>query len=460
MGTHILEPTGSHLSLLNPSARLDGIDRHTYWVMPVYLLVLALAFKIFGFSLTVARLPALFWGLGALAAWYAIVRRLGGSRQLAILTIFFIGVDYSFVNAAADGRMDMMCAALGFVAVAVYLVLRERRFLLAVLLSHAAAALSLFTHPNGALASVSLVFMMLYLDRKRLSTVVVPLMGAPYLVGALGWLAYILQDRASFVAQFSANATNRLAGLSSPLEAIRLEIALRYLTGHFLPADAGINDRLKLLILVAYVAALAFMIAQPALRRSAGYRLMLYLMGLRFFMMAWGASLKTAAYLVQIIPFYGFFLACVTAWLWQRSSRVRLATGSVVCVVVGLQLGWSLKRILWQQPYQKQYLPAVHFLREHMTPQDLVCGSADLAFGLGFYNPQIMDDLWIGRWSGKRPTIVVIDRWYYNGTMVGSRQESSRYADYVTQLLQDRFHEIYSQPDRYQIYRQNVPGAP
>jgi hypothetical protein len=458
MGTHILEPTGSHLSVLKPGVRLDRIDQHTYWVTPVYLLVLALAFKLFGFSLTVARLPALIWGGGGLAAWYVIVRRLDGSRQLAILTLFLIGVDYAFVDAASDVRMDMMCAALGFIAMAVYLALRETRFLAALLLSQAAAALSLFTHPNGLLASAALLFMLVYLDRERLSWQVAPLMGAPYVVAGVGWLSYILRDWTAFVAQFGANAGSRLAGLSAPLEAIRLEVSLRYLENHFLPSDGGLNGRLKLLILLAYLAALVFMIATPALRRNPGYRLLLHIAGLRFLMMAWGASLKTASYLVHIIPFYAFFLACVTAWLWQRSSRVRWVTASVICLVVGLQLTWSVYRILWQRPYQTQYLPAVQFLREHMTQEDLVCGSADLAFALGFFNPRIVDDLWIGRWSGKRPTIVVIDHWYYNGVMVGFKEASPGYLPYVHQLLQEDFHEIYSQPDRYLIYRRNAPS--
>jgi len=157
MGPHLLDPTGSHLSILIPGARLERINERTYWVMPVYLFVLALTIKIFGFGLFVVRLPALIWGLVALAAWYVIVRWLGGSRELASLTVFLIGIDYAFVNAGSDGRMDMMCAALGFLALAIYLVLRETRLALAVLLAHTVAALSLSTHPNGALASAALV---------------------------------------------------------------------------------------------------------------------------------------------------------------------------------------------------------------------------------------------------------------------------------------------------------------
>lgn len=455
MGTHVLEPTGTHLSLLKSGVRLDRIDQHTYWVMPLHFLVLALWFKVFGFTLTVLRLPAVVWGLSALAAWYVIVRRLGGSRELATLTLFFIGIDYAFVNSASDGRMDMMCASLGFLAMAVYLALHEARFLCAVLLSHAAAALSVFTHPNGALASVSLLFMMFYLDRKRLSWTVLPLAGMPYAIGALGWTAYILQDRAAFVAQFGANASNRWAGLTAPIEGIRLEIARRYLEAHFLPLGAGLNGRLKLLILLGYIAALAITAAVPTLRRNPGWRLLLCLTGLRFLMMSWGIALKNAYYLVHIIPFYAFCMACATCWLWQRSKGVRWVTALLLCLVVGLQLSWSLYRIFWLRPYQKQYMPAVRFLKTRITPRDLVCGSAELAFAFGFYNPQIVDDLWMGLWSGKQPTIIVVDKWYYYQP---AQKEAPAYFPYVTRLLHRDFNVIYSQGDEYQIYARK-PGA-
>jgi len=350
MGTHVLEPTGSHLSIMKPGVRLDGIDRHTYWVMPLHFLVLALAFKLFGFSLAVLRLPALLWGLGALAAWYVIVRSLGGSKELATLTLFLISVDYAFINSASDGRMDMMCAALGFISLALYLAWRESRFLWAVLLTHALAALSLFTHPNGLLGVAAVVFVFLYLDCRRLSWAVVALTAAPYVAATLGWIAYVLADRAAFVAQFGANASIRTVGLSAPFEAIRLEIAERYLKGHFFPDEAGLGAKLKVLILVAYIA-LVVVILAPRLRRNRGYCLLLYLLGIRFLMMAWG-TVKTEYYLVDVIPFYAFFLACAACWA-RQCRRFRWVTASVLCLVVGLQLGWSLQRILWLRPYQK-----------------------------------------------------------------------------------------------------------
>ena len=460
MGTYILEPTGSHLSVYYPGVRLDGIERHTYWVMPAYLLVIAAAFKLLGFSLTVLRLPELLWGLAALAAWYAIVRRLGGSPELANLTVFLIGVDYAFVNGASDGRMDMMCASLGFIAIAVYLVFREKHFLLAILLSQTAVALAISTHPNGVIAGVTLAFMIVYLDRRRLSWRVAPLIAAPYAAAGAGWLAYILQDRVAFAAQFGANASDRLTALSAPIKALRLEFTERYLAAHFFPNDAGLGGRLKVLILIAYLTAVLAVIATPALRRNPGYRLLLWITGIQFLGMAWVASFKGAYYLVFITPFYAFFLACIFLSIWRRPGKYRWAAAALLCLVVGLQASWSLQRILWQRPYETQYLPAIRFLRSHLTSHDLVCGSADLAFGLGFDDPRLVDDMWMGRWSGKMPTVIVIDHWYYGGMQNSARKRAPDYYAYSTHLLQSQFHKIYDQRDQYEIYERNETAAP
>src|SRR4051794_12679021 len=69
MGTTVLEPSSTTWK----SVKLTGINRHTYWVMPLHLLMNAAAFRVFGFSIFSMRLLSLFWGLVALCAWAAIL---------------------------------------------------------------------------------------------------------------------------------------------------------------------------------------------------------------------------------------------------------------------------------------------------------------------------------------------------------------------------------------------------
>src|SRR4051794_35714231 len=163
LGTTILDPASSTWK----SVSLAGIDRHTYWVMPLSLLLNAADFRFFGFGSIQMRVPSLLFGAAFLLAWLAILRRLGAPPEVRLTALLLIAVDFHFQMQAADGRMDAMTAGLGYCGTAAYLILRERGFVKAVVVSHTLAAAACFTHPNGGLLALLLVCTMLYLDAKK-----------------------------------------------------------------------------------------------------------------------------------------------------------------------------------------------------------------------------------------------------------------------------------------------------
>src|SRR5581483_11492897 len=110
-----------------------GLARHTYWVMPLHLLLQAAVYKVFGFSLFTLRGISIVWALGALVSWFFIVRVLTRNSGTAALAAALLGTDYVFILRAADGRMDMMSASLAYAGLAAYLLLRNRSLSLAIL---------------------------------------------------------------------------------------------------------------------------------------------------------------------------------------------------------------------------------------------------------------------------------------------------------------------------------------
>src|ERR1035438_17645 len=100
MGTTVLDPASSTWK----SVQLTGIDRHTYWVMPLNLLANAAAFRVFGFSVYSMRLLSLCWGFLALAAWAVILWKLTADRFLILASLGLIAIDYHFLMQASDGR--------------------------------------------------------------------------------------------------------------------------------------------------------------------------------------------------------------------------------------------------------------------------------------------------------------------------------------------------------------------
>ena len=87
------------------------------------------------------------------------MRKLSGNHAVALLAVALMAVDFSFLESAGVGRMDIMCAALGAAAIAAYLWLRERKLETAILVSQSAIVLAALAHPIALGACVGLAAM-------------------------------------------------------------------------------------------------------------------------------------------------------------------------------------------------------------------------------------------------------------------------------------------------------------
>jgi hypothetical protein len=102
--------------------------------------------------------------------------------------------------------------------------------------------------------------------------------------------------------------------------------------------------------------------------------------------------------------------------------------------------------------YANEYQPVVSFIKSISHPDDEIVGGAELGFGLGFYNPQLVDDVWLGYWSHRLPTIIVLDRWYYKEVMDVATQRGFPTPHYFDQLLTTKF-DLIKDLRGYQVYR-------
>jgi len=146
MGMTISEPTGFGST---PGVTQVHVQDHVYYSMPLANIGQAVWYKLVGFGIFRMRLYHILWGLLALVSWAFIVLTLTGSWVPALLSALVIATDKAFIEAAANGRPDMMSAALGSLAIAAYLALHERDLSAAILVSQALLAVALFTHPIG-----------------------------------------------------------------------------------------------------------------------------------------------------------------------------------------------------------------------------------------------------------------------------------------------------------------------
>ena len=187
-----------HTSVLDTTAafrknNMTGIDRHTYWIVPLYPLAQAAWDRIAGFGLFQVRYFSALWGLVAMWAWFRILMVTTGDRRVATLCLGLMAVDFTFVLAASWGRMDMMAAALGCAAIALFLSLHETNLTRAIFLSQACVAAAGLSHPLALGYFVGVAALTLYKDWRRIRVPHVLAAAVPYLVGAGAWGLYIMQ---------------------------------------------------------------------------------------------------------------------------------------------------------------------------------------------------------------------------------------------------------------------------
>jgi hypothetical protein len=423
MGTTVLDPASSTWK----SVKLTGIDAHTYWVMPLNLLLNAAAFRVFGFSILPMRLLSLGWGLLVLLGWGVILWKLTGRLALSLAGVGMIAIDYHFLMQAADGRMDVMAVALGWSGVAAYLVLRERSFPLAIAASQSLTALAFFTHPNGIMLVLILVASTFYLDWKRVRIPVAAIAAVPYLVIAAGWAPYILKQPGDFVAQFLGNASGRGPTITTPLAALQLEISNRYLERYGFAGWSSLLGRMNAVPLLFFLA-------------GAAICLLLIWTAIVLFFLTELEGLKTPFYLIYATPLYSVLMVVAAGWIWSKRPKWRIVLAGSLAVFCLLQVGRTLIADS-RHPRQSTYDPAVQYLRARFNRQTFIMGGAELIFGLG-PDWNILDDVHLGFDTGKKPDVVVIDpAWEDRIQML--KEVSPPIHEFVSIQLKTEFREVY-----------------
>ncbi len=393
---------------------LKDVSRYSYWIMPLYPVLQAGWYRIFGFSLASLRAISVLCVLFGMVAWTMVFRRLTGDAFGALLFMALMACDYISLAGAASGRPDAMAFLFQAIAFATYLHWRERSLRLAILISQTFVVASGLTHPNGGMLSFfGVLWLVLYFDRARIRLPEIAIAGIPYLVGAIGWGAYIAKDPSAFVAQYGYQISGRSHVLFAPWAAMRDELVRRYLTnmglaGHS-PGSVG-PHYLKALIFIAYAIGIVGLLAIPSLRGRAATRVLLGLIAIDLVFYTFLEGTKASYYLIYFVYPLTAALVVFVRWCWQNYSRARPLFAVALAGLFLVQIGGAAYRI-HRDAWHREYMPAVAYLQTHAKPGDLIIGSHDLGFTLGFQK-DFMDDSLLGLQTGKRANFIVIEEVY------------------------------------------------
>ena len=445
-GTSVLDPTAGFRN-----DNLTGITRHTYWIMPLYPLAQAVWYSVAGFSLMHLRYLSIAWGLVALLSWYRILIILSGDGRVATLALGLMAVDFTVIWSASVGRMDMMAAALGSAGLAAFLSLREKHFMRAIWVSQACVAAAGLSHPQALGYFAGLLALTLYSDWRRIRFAHVWAASVPYLVGAVGWGLYIMRAPHDFILQFGGNAAGRFVPLSDPAALFHGQLVKRFwwMFG-MAPYTRGLSH-MKVLILAVYAAGIFGVLLNREIRRHAGYRKLLVTGGVTLLPMI---AIDSEGQYFYLIHFVLWMIACTAialVWYWDRHRHSRWPLFGAVVMLLLIQFATTGRR-LSQNAYATIYLPVTAYLQTHAQPKDIIMGSSELAFQLGYVD-NLVDDPRLGFLSGKRPNFIVIDKIRYAASIPRSEQSEPPTWRYIQDMMRD-FHPVLSN-DGYQVYARN-----
>jgi 4-amino-4-deoxy-L-arabinose transferase-like glycosyltransferase len=428
---------------------LKGIHTHTYWILPLHPLAVGAWSVVAGKSLFAIRALSTVWGIVALLGWFAVAKALSGSARAALIAAALLAIDFQFLWSAGVGRMDMMTEALIACSFAAFLNSRERDFTRAVLVSQALMACAAMTHPITLGAFAGLLFLTLYFDWRRVRARHVAIAVAPYLVAGLGWWLYIRQDPAMFWVQFYGNITGRLARQEGLLGSLWSQFRERFLNIYGLAPDTQGLSHLKVLLLVFYFGAVAAGLLMRDFRGRGEYRALLWLIAVQTVVYSALDQHPQVFYLVHIMAPVIVLAGLAMDWIMATKRAPVWAMASIGAVVLLVQLSVEGSR-LKADAYHRQYLDETTYLKRHTTPGQLIIGSSELGFELGF-GGGLVDDFRLGYVSGKRPDLIVLDKNRYQEwiPLLKSAQPDAYWYD--TELLRRDFQEVHRN-DAYVTY--------
>src|SRR3954453_15783298 len=94
-------------------------------------------------------------------------------------------------------------------------------------------------------------------------------------------------------------------------------------------------------------------------------------------------AVRIYLYLVHVVPCYIALFAVFCRWLWTRKRGPRWVPAAATAGFLRAQLAGTAYTIV-RRAYAKDFVPVAAYLKQHVKPGELVVGSAELAFALGF----------------------------------------------------------------------------
>jgi hypothetical protein len=188
----------------------------------------------------------------------------------------------------------------------------------------------------------------------------------------------------------------------------------------------------------------------PSIRRRREYLVFAGLLVISFTTMGLIEGTRQRVYMMHMIPFVVMLTAASLYWLWSQGSARRAMAIAFASIFVLLHVAATGYRVILN-PYAKQYMPLVEYVRPTARTGALIMGPAPLRFELGF-DTNVIFDPDLGSVSGKVPSLIVLDD--QSRFTMTSQWEANPARGARARAVLERYHLIFRLGE-YEVYEPN-----
>ena len=378
-------------------------DQYYYPTPPGAYIFLAGWMKVFGVGFFQYKFFNVLFGLIGLLCWWQFFKKIGvENKRTLFVTVFLIATSFIYTRFTSCRSQEAMDVALLALALLSYVHWRTTSLSKAILFSQIFVALSCTIHPNGLVAWAETTFLILYLDRGRLKWKYLFYYFLPYLLFGTAILIFIFQDFEIFKLQFGT--VIHVAASESFWGRIRATFSNEFFEAYGLtqasPSSARVLSFILLLNIVSY-----FILFK---NRKEGHlnRLILILSAIHLFFFTFVFTHKWSMYVIYFVPLF----SVATALAWQEVSdkypRFKPLISNAILISILLSIMVNVYR-LKRNMYWNVYHPDLKAIKAILSPEDIVCGPAELGFEIPLN--QLSADVHLGYFNKLKPTVVVMD---------------------------------------------------
>jgi 4-amino-4-deoxy-L-arabinose transferase-like glycosyltransferase len=390
----------------------EGVMRETNFISwgdigpqiysPLYYFNEVLVIKIFGFSLFTFRFMCLFWGLLGLIAIIFLLKKIITNNTILFLSLLLVSTDIFFLKSSSYARYDIPSVSLALIAITLYLYLREKKFILAIFLSNLFICLSCLYHFNGLIGFAALIFLIIYLDRKKIKLKVVLVALIPYLIGIILYGIYIFENYSFFINQFNNVINKENVTTLNPLKLIYYEFVYRYLYAYGLsPQQSSIFSLMKIPVIIFYFICL---IIFPVFIKEKDKKVFWWILLICFLILTFEPVRKAESYLCWITP---FFIISASLIFYKFNAKKVLKIIFIVCFLAIFMI--SITRTVYSinhNDYQNKYISDLKQFNEKYYNGGKIYGPGEITFYYGYNDNIIQSDYTLGFYTGVLPEYI------------------------------------------------------